>query len=235
MALNVLLEFRGGMFAAKAVGIFSVGQQQQLHVHACRQNQVDTSLAGLYTGAVAVVNDRDVVGESADDGNLSGRQCGARRCHHVLHTVLVHGHYVGVAFHQIAAVLLADGLLGLEKSEQLVALAVHKAFGRVQILYVYALGGLVQYASAKARHSSALAEDGPYHTVAETVSQLSALLVLQAESGANALACVLLVGYVDEVFFLVSFRNGNLSHRALPVVGAVSHLELLQNVIPETA
>ena len=117
--------------------------------------------------------------------------------------MLVHGHHVGVALYQVAQVALADGLLGLEESEEFLALAVYDALGRVEVLHVDALGGSIEHASAESCHASAHGEDGPYHTSAKAVAQAS-VLVLQTESRAYAQPRFLLVDGIYEIAFLVA-------------------------------
>ena len=52
-------------------------------------------------------------------------------CHHILYAALVHGKNVGIAFHHEYAVLLVDGLLGLEEAVQFAAFGVYGALRRV--------------------------------------------------------------------------------------------------------
>ena len=131
---------------------------------------------------VTVKDNRYIIGHTVNQANLFVGQCRSAGCHHIFHTLLVHRHHISIAFHQIAEVLLADGFLGLEETEEFAPFAVDKAFGRVHVFHVYALGGCIQHTTTKTCHSAAHGKDRPDNPAAESVAQLPVLLVLQAEA-----------------------------------------------------
>ena len=211
MRLEILLILGGVVLAGKAVGVVAVGQQQQLYVHPLGQEHVDTALAGVDAGFVAVEDDGDIARHAVDEAYLVGGECGTRRRHYVLHPHLVHGHHIGISLHEIAQVLSADGFLGLEEAEELLAFAIDDAFRRVEVFHVYALGGCVEHAPAEACHASAHAEDGPDDASTEAVAP-RAVLVLDAQAGADTVLRVVFVNRIDKVLLLVSGLESVLGH-----------------------
>ena len=101
------------MLACEAVGVVAVGQEEQLHVYSFSQKHVYTSLRGLDSSRVTIVDHSYVSGETVNGVNLFVGECRAGRSHHVLYSHLMHSHHVGVALHEIAQVLFHYRLLSL--------------------------------------------------------------------------------------------------------------------------
>ena len=137
--LQIILQFRVAVSLGKRVGVFAVGQQHGLHVQSGGQQHVDTPQRGLDAGIVAIVQHRDIVGLALNQLDLSVGEGGARRGHHILHTRLRHGNHIGITFHQIHIVALANGTAGEIEAVQHVALVVDGIFGRVVILGAFSL------------------------------------------------------------------------------------------------
>ncbi len=133
----------------------------------------------------------------------------------------MHGDDVRVAFHQVAAVLLDDGLLGLVHAVEFVALVVDFRFGRVDVLHLHTLGSGGQYASAEGYHLAAKRVDGKDDASPETVAQ-AVVVRLVAEAG------------LHQVFLLVTLAECLAGHGVV-ALGAVAQLELLDDVVAEAA
>lgn len=208
------------VLAGERVGVVAVGQEAHFDVHALFEQHVDASYGGFDTGCIAVVEHGHVVGEAVYHLDLlCGQRC-TRRGYHILHTALVHGDDVGITFHQEAAVLLHDGLLGEVDAIEFVALVIDFAFGRVDVLHFDALGGSGQYTSAEGYHFARQRMDGEDDASPETVAQ-AVVVRLVAEAG------------LHQKLFLISFLEGFLG-KGIVAVGTVAQLELLDDVVAET-
>ena len=173
------------------------------------------------TGRIAVVEHGHVVGEAVYHLDLLCGQRRTRRGYHILHTALVHGDNVGITFHQEAAVLLHDGLLGEVDAIEFVALVIDFAFGRVDVLHFDALGGSGQHTSAEGYHFTRQRMDGEDDASPEAVAQ-AVVVRFVAEAG------------LHQKLFLISFLEGFLG-KGIVAVGTVAQLELLDDVVAEAA
>ena len=221
MLLDELAELGAVVLPGEGVGVFAVGQEADLDVHPLLQQHVDAAQGGLDAGGVAVIEDGEVVGEAVYQLDLVGGQGRARGGHHVLHAALVHGDDVRVALHQVAAVLLDDGLLGLVDAVEFVALVVDFRLGRVDVLHLDALGGGGQHAPAEGHDLAAQRVEGEDDAAPEAVAQ-AVVVRLVAEAG------------LDEEVALVALGQGFLGEGVV-ALGAVAQLELLDGVVAEAA
>ena len=94
----------------------------------------------MNTSLVTIVEQGDILRESAQKFNLMDRQGRSGIGHHVLQTTLMHGDDIGITFHHIYTVLLSDGFLGLIETIELTLLVVDLRVGRVHIFLLHALG-----------------------------------------------------------------------------------------------
>ena len=75
---QVLLVLGGSVLACETVGVFSVGQEQQLYVHTLGQQHVYAPFTGVYARLVAVVDDGDIVGHAVYEAYLVGGEGSTR-------------------------------------------------------------------------------------------------------------------------------------------------------------
>ena len=129
MLLNVSLQFFSTMLARKAIWVVTIRQQQHLYVHALRQQHVGTSHGCFDTCLVAIIKQNDVISKPMQDVHLMCAKCRTGVCHNILHSALVHGYHIGIAFHHIHAVFLYNRLLCLIESIELTLLMVYIAIG----------------------------------------------------------------------------------------------------------
>ena len=220
MLFHIAAEVLGIVLAGKTVGVVPVGQEQYLHVHACRQKHVRTSLGCMYAGIVTVVKQGDVVGKAVQEMYLLLGQGGARVGYHILYATLVHGDNIGVAFYHIHLIHLDDRLLGLVETVQLASFAIDAGFGRVLVLDGHALGGGIQDTSAKACHLAAYGVPWEHDTSPETVNN-RAVLALDGKSCAH------------EVLFAIALFQCGTAH-GVSSFGTETQLELLYDIVAET-
>ena len=120
------------------------------------------------------------------------------------------------------------------ESEEFFALAVDDALWRIEVFHIDSFGGRVEYSASESCHSSADGEDGPYHPPSESVAQCP-VVILQAESCAQAQSGVLLVDGVGQVLFLISCLEGVLCQGLVGLVGAESQLEACDDIVAEAS
>ena len=113
MCLDIRPEVACRVTACEAVGVFIVGQEQHLDVHAFCQQHVCSAHGSVDARLIAVVEQRDVLCEAPQHLDLEDTQRRSRIGDDVLDAALVHGYHVGVALHHIDAVFLDDGFLRL--------------------------------------------------------------------------------------------------------------------------
>ena len=124
MSLDIVSELLCGMLAGKRIGIIAIGEEQHLDVHSLRQEHISTTHGGMDTRLVAIVKQRDVLGETPEQLDLIDGECRATVGHHIFQSTLVHRNHVGITFHHIDTVFLGNGLLGLIESVELTFLMV---------------------------------------------------------------------------------------------------------------
>ena len=201
------------------VRVVAVGQKHHLHGHALGEQHVDAPQRSPNACRVPVENDRDVLGESADEVDLARGEGGATGRDHVGHPRLVHRHHVGVALHQEAPLLLDDGGLGKVHAVQDPALVVEGALGRVEILGDLLVRG--QRAAPKSNDPARHIPNREHDPALEEIPQRSVLALL-------AQACLdQLLGGVS--CFLRCCGQG------VPRIGAVANQERVEDVVPESA
>ena len=129
MLLNVSLQFFSTMLARKTIWVVTIRQQQHLYVHAFRQQHVSTSHGSFDTSLVTIIQQNDVISKPMQDVHLMCAKCRTGVCHNILHSALVHGYHIGIAFHHIHAVFLNYRLLSLIESIELTFLVINIAVG----------------------------------------------------------------------------------------------------------
>ena len=113
----------------KVVGILPAGERDDAHRDALAQQHVGTPLGSFNTRRVAVVEQRDLLGEAGDASYLlPGERC-ARAGHHIGETALVERDDIEVALDEVALVQLDDLAFGLREPEEGLALVVDLALG----------------------------------------------------------------------------------------------------------
>ena len=75
MLLNIFSEVLRRVVACELIGILSAGQQQDPEAHTFREQHVGTAQGCMYAGSVAVVDQRDVRGETVEHVYLMDAQC----------------------------------------------------------------------------------------------------------------------------------------------------------------
>ena len=176
-----LQEVFGRVRLGERVGVFAVGQQDDLDVHAFGQNHVDAAQRRLDAGRVAVVEHRHVLGEAADELYLALRQRRAAGGHHVGYAGLVHADDVGVALDEEAAVAPHYLGLGVVDAVDDAALVVELRLGRVEIFG--RLGRLLHHASAEGHHLARKVVDGEDDAAEEAVGAVAVLFAHDGHAG----------------------------------------------------
>ncbi len=176
--IDIAAQLLSRVLARKTVGVFAIGQQEHLQVHAFREQHVGTLERGMQSSLIVVVDQRDVRREPVQDVNLLETQGRTRTGHHILYARLVHGDHIGLSLHQIHLVGLGNSLLGLIDAIQLVGLVVDVRVGRVHILHVHTLGARIEHTGGKPHHLAALSQPREYHPARIAVDELSAVVTV---------------------------------------------------------
>ena len=106
------------------------------------------------TGLIAVVEQRDVLRETAQHLDLIDTQRRAAIGYDILDARLVHGNDVGITLDHEHAVFLHDGLLGLIDAVELTLLVIDVGVRTVHILLGHTLRTAVQHTTSKGHHLS---------------------------------------------------------------------------------
>ena len=201
------------------VRVVTVGQKHHLHGHALGEEHVDAPQRSTNACRIPVENDRDVLGEAADEVDLACGEGRATGRDHVGHPRLVHRHHVGVALHQEAPLLLDDGGLGEVHAVQDLALVVEGALRRVEVLGDFLVCG--QGAAPKPNDAACHIPDWEHDPALEKVPQRSVLALLAQAS-------------LDQLLGGVScfLRCGG---QSVPRIGAVANQKRVEDVVPESA
>ena len=99
IVLQILLIFSCRVLLGKAVWVVTIRQKKQLDVHAFCKKHINSALACMNAGIIAVEDDRDVACDTMNETNLVGCQSRSRRRYNVLNALLMHRHHVCVTFH----------------------------------------------------------------------------------------------------------------------------------------
>ena len=149
------------------LAVFAVGDGECHHIESLFNDPHGVAVCRLDAGAVAVVQQAEVVGVTSDGSNLFVGECGAAGGNHIGHSELVEFHHVGVALHQHAHIVLPDGGYGEVEAEQFLPFIVDDGFAAVQVFRIRA----VERAPGKGDDAPGAVEDGEHQPVAEKVVQ----------------------------------------------------------------
>ena len=221
MFFQISLIFGSRTITRKAVRVIAIGQKQHFHVHTLGQQHINTSLGCLDTGRVTVVEHRDVLRKAMNHLNLLLRQCRTRRGNHMLHAHLMHRNHIRISLNQKTKVVLHDGLLGLKKTVKFLFLGIDGRLGRVLILHVHALGGLIEYTTAKAHYFTAHRVNREDDAPPETILQ-SAVFLFDTQTG------------LDQIFLPESLAQSFTRQRVF-LHRTEAQLKAFDDVVPETA
>ena len=95
---QIFCDVLDGVVLHEGVGVVFGRKNNYAYIHALFQNHVGATQRGMNACGVAVVEYGDVFGVAADHAHLLGGQRGARACHNVFYSSLVHRQNVGVSF-----------------------------------------------------------------------------------------------------------------------------------------
>ena len=219
VAVYVCLILLGVMLAGKAIGVVAIGEEEDADIHPLGQKHIYTSEAGLDTRGIAIVENRDIIGEAVDEANLAGSERGARRGHDILNAALVHGNHVGVAFDEVAAIVLDDGSLGKVKAIEFVALVVDTRLGRIDVFGQFLVAG--ENTSTECHHLARNGMDGEDDAAMIAVEEATVV-------------CLVAEARLFEKLGAVALGDGCAGH-SIAVGEAIAKLELADNVVAKTA
>ena len=200
------------------VWVVSVWQQNNLDGHAFGKKHVDAAQGGPNACCIPIENHRHILGESADQMNLTRGQCSPAGGHHVFHTCLVHRHDVGVPLHQKTPLLLDNRRLGQVHAVEDLGLVVQQALWRVEVLGNLFLGA--EGPSAKANHTARDISDREHDTAFEKVPQRAVVALLAKAS-------------LHQLFCRITSRLTCLGH-GVPRIRAVANQKGVQHIVSES-
>ena len=109
-------ELGGVVVLSIAIGIFAVGQKNDLHVESFFEEHIYSSQRRMNTCGIAVIEHGDVTGEALNKAYLRFGQSRSAACDYVLDTRLMHRDDIHLSLHEVTHVSSSDGLFGLEKT-----------------------------------------------------------------------------------------------------------------------
>ena len=122
-------EFFRAKFFQVFIRIFCILDLENLHLKSRLFQNRNSTLGGVLTGLITVIDQDDLVGVAGHESRLLFGQGGAQRCHRIVKAILMKGHHVNIAFHQNQRILL--GLLGKIQAKQILALIEDQGLRRV--------------------------------------------------------------------------------------------------------
>jgi hypothetical protein len=167
------------MLQERVAGVLPGGEARHPDLALLPQEEVRTPLGGLRARLVAVVHQDHLLGIPAEDAEMLGRQRGAEGGHGPLDAVLARHDDVGIALHQVEAMVGGGRLLREVQAVEPAPLAEERGLRRVQVLRF----GAVERAGAEADHLAPRVDDREHQPVAEPVVVARPLLAPDRQAG----------------------------------------------------
>ena len=155
------------MTLSKTVGVVALRKKEDLDIHLVGQKHVDASERSLDTRRIGIVDQSDIVCETAYKPDLAFGKRSAGRSHHILNSSLVHRYDIEIALDHYAFVAPGNGVLGLIEAVELIRFLIDLRLRRVYI-FSYILVR-AHRAPTECKHTSRNAVDRKHHAAAEAI------------------------------------------------------------------